>query len=162
MLRQMERFEVEAAFVSEPFERGSLSSMPAFAEELVLITSRGVPTIRQAIDLGGRTLVAFPHGCSYRQRLIEWLAEGGVSPARVLEMSSYHAIVACVAAGTGAAIVPAEVLDHAVLSTAVERHPLPPRLRINRTHLVWSGDASAPLQALMALLPSADASERAA
>jgi DNA-binding transcriptional LysR family regulator len=162
MLRQLERFEVEAAFVSEPFERRSLSSMPAFAEELVLITSRGGPTIRQAIDLSGRTLVAFPHGCSYRQRLIEWLAEGGASPARILEMSSYHAIVACVAAGTGAAIVPAEVLDHAVLSTGVERHPLPPRLRVNRTHLVWSGDASAPLQALMALLPNADASGRAA
>lgn len=155
MLRQLERFEVEGAFVSEPFERGSLSSVPAFDEELVLITSRGVPTIRQAIELNGRTLLAFPHGCSYRQRLIEWLAEGSASPERVLEMSSYHAIVACVAAGTGAAIVPAEVLDHAVLSTPVERHPLPPRLRVNRTHLVWSGDASAPLLALTALLPKA-------
>ncbi|GEP12140.1 LysR family transcriptional regulator [Methylobacterium gnaphalii] len=162
MLRQLERYEVEAAFVSEPFERGNLSSVPAFDEELVLITGRGVPTIRQASELGGRTLVAFPHGCSYRQRLIEWLAEGNVLPERVLEMSSYYAIVACVAAGTGAAIVPAEVLDHAVLSTAVERHPLPPRFRVNRTHLVWSDCASAPLQALMALLPSAGIAEQAA
>ncbi|OHV17498.1 LysR family transcriptional regulator [Methylorubrum extorquens] len=162
MLRQLERFEVEAAFVSDPFERGNLSSMRAFDEELVLITARGMPTVHQAVELGGRTVVAFPHGCSYRQRLIEWLAEGGASPQRVLEMSSYHAIVACVAAGTGAAIVPAEVLDHAVLSTAVERHALPPHLRINRTHLVWSGAVSGPLQALIALLPSARVDERAA
>ncbi len=162
LLRQLERFETEAAFVSEPFERGSLSSVPAFNEELVLITARGISTVRQAVELGGRTVVAFPHGCSYRQRLIEWLAEGGASPQRVLEMSSYHAIVACVAAGTGAAIVPAEVLDHAVLSSAVERHPLPPHLRLNRTHLVWSGDASAPLQALMALLPTGNTTEQAA
>ena len=159
LLRLMERFEVEAAFVSEPFERGSLSSIPAFEEELVLITAKGASAIRCGVDLRGRTLVAFPHGCSYRQRLIEWLNEQGASPERVLELSSYHAIVACVAAGTGAAIVPAEVLDHAVLSTAVERHPLPARLRLNRTHLVWSGEASAPLQALMGLLPkSADLS----
>ncbi|WP_298957502.1 LysR family transcriptional regulator [uncultured Methylobacterium sp.] len=155
MLHRLERFEVEAAFVSEPFERRSLSSVPAFDEELVIITGKGTPTIREAVELGSRTVVAFPHGCSYRQRLIEWLADGGASPARVLEMSSYHAIIACVAAGTGVAIVPAEVLDHAVSSTAVERHPLPPRWRINRTHLVWSGEASAPLQALMALLPDA-------
>ncbi|WP_210206747.1 LysR family transcriptional regulator [Methylobacterium durans] len=161
LLRQLDRFEVEAAFVSEPFEKGSLSALPAFDEELVLITARGGPTIREAIALRGQTLVAFPHGCSYRQRLIEWLAEGGVSPDRVLEMSSYHAIVACVAAGTGAAIVPAEVLDQAVLSTAVKRHPLPPHLRVNRTHLVWSGDAGASLQALMGLLPSAAASQEA-
>jgi DNA-binding transcriptional LysR family regulator len=153
LLRLLESFEVEAAFVSEPFEKGSLSSLPAFEEELVLITAKGAPALRRAADLGGQTLVAFPHGCSYRRRLIEWLAEGGASPGRILELGSYHAIVACVAAGTGAAIVPAEVLDQAVLGTAVERHPLPARLRVNHTHLVWSGEASAALRALMDLLP---------
>ena len=99
--------------------------------------------------------MAFPHGCSYRQRLIAWLAEDGASYDRVLEMSSYHAIVACVAAGTGIAIVPAAVLDNAVMSTAVERHPLPPHLRVNRTRLVWKGEASAALRALTMLLPDA-------
>ena len=158
MLRQLERFAIEAAFVSEPFDRASLSSMPAFDEELVLITGRN----GLGSGSGGRTLVAFPHGCSYRQRLIEWLAEEGASYDRVLEMSSYHAIVACVAAGTGMAIVPAEVLDHAVMSTAVERHPLPPHLRRNRTRLVWSGEASAALRALMALLPDKAATGQAA
>ncbi|MDP4022537.1 LysR family transcriptional regulator [Methylobacterium sp. NEAU 140] len=152
LLRRLDRFEVEAAFVSEPFERGGLSSVPAFAEELVLITARGGPAIGRGGDLGGRTLVAFPHGCSYRRRLIEWLAEDGAAPDRVLEMSSYYAIVACVAAGTGAAIVPAEVLDHVVLSAAVERHPLPAALRVNRTCLVWAGEASAPLRAFTELL----------
>ncbi|SFL47083.1 LysR family transcriptional regulator [Methylobacterium pseudosasicola] len=158
MLRQLERFEIEAAFVSEPFDGASLSSVPAFDEELVLITGRTAP------GNGSRrqTLVAFPHGCSYRQRLIEWLAEEGASYDRVLEMSSYHAIVACVAAGTGMAIVPAEVLNHAVLSTAVERHKLPPHLRRNRTRLVWSGEASAALRSLMALLPDRAETERAA
>ncbi len=162
LLRQLERFEVEAAFVSEPYERGGLSSIPAFREELVLITAKGSPAIREALELSGRTLVAFPHGCSYRQRLSEWLTENGTSPDRVLEMSSYHAIVACVAAGTGVAIVPAEVLDQAVLSTAVARHALPPHLRVNRTHLVWSSEASAPLQSLMALLPRGTAADGAA
>ncbi|HEY8613053.1 MAG TPA: LysR substrate-binding domain-containing protein [Roseomonas sp.] len=160
LLRCLERFEVEAAFVSEPFETGSLSSVPAFEEELVLISTKGVPTLRRPADLGDQTLVAFPHGCSYRRRLIEWLAEGGVSPGRILELGSYHAIVACVAAGTGVAIVPAEVLDQAVLGTSVQRHPLPARLRLNRTHLVWSGETSAPLRALMDLLPKPTSRDR--
>ena len=153
LLRLLESFAIEAAFVSEPFEKGSLSSVPAFEEELVLITAKGAPTLRRAADLSGRTLVAFPHGCSYRRRLVEWLAEDGASPGRILDLGSYHAIVACVAAGTGVAIVPAEVLEQAVLGTAVERHFLPARLRVNRTHLVWSGEASAALRALMDLLP---------
>ena len=137
LLRRLERFEVEAAFVSEPFETGGLSSVPAFDEELVLISAKGTPALRHPADLGGRTLVAFPHGCSYRRRLMEWLAEGGASPGRILELGSYHAIVACVAAGTGVAIVPAEVLDQAVLGTcggpppaagAATRKPYAPRV----------------------------------
>lgn len=154
LLRLLDAFEIEAAFVSEPFEKAGLSSHPAFEEELVLITAKGVPTPCRAADLSGRTLVAFPHGCSYRRRLIEWLAEDGASPERILDLASYHAIVACVAAGTGAAIMPAEVLDQAVMGAAVERHLLPQRLRVNRTHLVWSGEASGSLRAFMDLLPT--------
>lgn len=154
LLRQLEHFEVEAAFVSEPFEKRGLSSLPAFEEELVLITALGTPALRRPAELAGRTLVAFPHGCSYRRRLVEWLADAGASPGRLLDLGSYHAIVACVAAGTGVAIVPAEVLDHAVLGSAVQRHLLPVRLRANRTHLVWSGEATPTLQALIDLLPS--------
>lgn len=162
LLRLLERFEVEAAFVSEPFEPGRFSSRPAFEEELVLITARGAAAPRRAADLSRQTLVAFPHGCSYRRRLLEWLAEGGAGAPRVLDLGSYHAIVACVAAGTGVAIVPSQVLDHAVLGTAVQRHPLPARLRRNRTHLVWTGEASAPLRALMDLLPPPRRKSRAA
>ena len=84
--------------------------------------------------------------------MIESLAEDGAAPARVLELSSYCAIVACVAAGTGVALVPAEVLNHVVLSSAVERHPVPAHLRVNRTCLVWLGEASPALQALAALV----------
>lgn len=160
LLRQVESYEVEAALVSEPFETSGLSSIPTFEEELVLISAKGAPPLRHASDLGDRTVVAFPHGCSYRRRLLEWLAEGGTSPGRVLELGSYHAIVACVAAGMGAAIVPAEVLDLALLGASVDRHPLPARLRRNRTHLVWSGDASAPLRALMDFLPKPRAARR--
>jgi len=152
LLRRLERFEIEAAFVSEPFERSRLSAHPAFEEELVLITAKGARAVRRPADLAGQTLLAFPHGCSYRRRLVEWLAGGQATPGRIHDLGSYHAIVACVAAGIGAAIVPAEVLDQAVLGRSVERHALPARLRVNRTHLVWSGEASAPLQALMELL----------
>ena len=153
LLRRLEQFEVEAAFVSEPFDKSTWSTLPAFEEELVLITAKDAPRLRRPADLGGQTLVAFPHGCSYRRCLVEWLAEDGASPARLLDLGSYHAIVACVAAGTGVAVVPAEVLDHAVLGAEVQRHPLPARLRVNRTHLVWAGEASTTLKALIELLP---------
>jgi DNA-binding transcriptional LysR family regulator len=154
LLRLLENFEIEAAFVSEPFEPGALTSIPAFQEELVLITARNAPAPRGAAHLDGCTMVAFPNGCSYRRRLLEWLSQAGASPARLLDLGSYHAIVACVAAGTGVGIVPAEVLDQTVLANEVQRHRLPARIRTNRTHLVWRGGPSAPLRALLELLPA--------
>jgi DNA-binding transcriptional LysR family regulator len=154
LLRMLGRFEIEAAFVSEPFEAGPLSSIPVFEEELVLITAINAPAPKGAAHLDGCTMVAFPHGCSYRRRLLEWLSEAGASPARLLDLSSYHAIVACVAAGTGVGIVPSEVLDHTVRAGEVQRHRLPARLRANRTHLVWMGEASPPLQSLLGMLPA--------
>lgn len=157
LLGRLRGYELDAAFVSQPFEAEGLSSVSAFEEELVLITATAAAPIRGAAELGGRTVVAFPQGCSYRRRLSEWLAEAGISHGRVLDLGSYHAIVACVAAGAGVAIVPAGVLDQAVLGSSVQRHPLPERFRRNRTHLTWSGKAGAPLLALMELLPGAPA-----
>jgi DNA-binding transcriptional LysR family regulator len=153
LLARLERFEIEAAFVSEPFEHERYTSVPVFQEQLVLISARGEPRPRRAADLSQRTLVTFPNGCSYRRRLLEWLAAEGVTPGKVLDLASYHAIVACVAAGIGVGIVPAELLEQAVMATDVEQHPLPARLRVNRTQLVWSGEPSEPLKALIAMMP---------
>jgi len=155
LLRKLANYEVEAAFVSEPFEALGCSFFPAFDEELVLITAQGTSSPLDPASLDGRTIVAFPHGCSYRRRLIEWLAMNGTSADRILDLGSYHAIVACVAAGTGVAIVPSEILDHAAMGKSVQRHSLPEALRLNRTHLVWSGKASPALRLLFPYL-SAD------
>ncbi len=153
LLRRVVQFEIEAAFVSEPFEKKSLSSMPFFDEELVLITAKSALKVKHAKDLDGQTLVGFSTGCSYRRRATEWLAASGVSPSRCLDLGSYHAIVACVAAGTGVAMVPAGVLDQVTLGKSVQRNALPASIRRNRTHLVWLGEASPALQALMAMRP---------
>lgn len=153
LLRLLGHYEIDAAFVSEPFDKGDLSSMSVFEEELVLITACGVPTARKASELANRTVIAFPHGCSYRRRFIEWLAENDVSPERFLDLGSYHAIVACVAAGSGIAVVPSAVLDNAAMGRFVDRHPLPAKIRTNRTHLVWTGEASSKLRALIDMLP---------
>src|SRR5690606_21229814 len=106
LVQRVTSFEVEAAFVSEPFTAPGLNSLKVFDEELVLITPRDTPTVRRAADLAGMTLIAFANGCSYRRRLEDWLGASGIMAARTLEFASYQAMVACVAAGTGFALVP--------------------------------------------------------
>ena len=40
-------------------------------------------------------LLAFSHGCYYRNLLQDWLQEEGISPKRVLEFGTIEAILAC-------------------------------------------------------------------
>src|SRR3954471_24071950 len=64
LLQRVANFELEAAFVSEPFTPGTLASRKVFEEELVLVTGKDVPPVRRAADLSGHTLIAFTNGCS--------------------------------------------------------------------------------------------------
>jgi DNA-binding transcriptional LysR family regulator len=152
LVQRVAHFDIEAAFVSEPFTPGVLSSMKVFEEELVLITARGVRGVRRAVDLAGMSMVAFAAGCSYRKRLEDWLGAASLMPERTLELASYQAMIACVAAGTGFAIVPRSLLTSLKAAQEVQQHKLPVQVRRNRTHLVWSGIPSVALVRLQELL----------
>lgn len=143
--------EVEAAFVAEPFTADALEGDPVFSEELVLITPKGFRKVKVPRDIGRTTLIAFAAGCSYRRRLEAWLGEGKVVPERVMEFGSYHAIVACVAAGAGIAIVPRSVIRVSVAASGVATCALPAAVSRARTFLVWRrGHRSIALDAMRA------------
>jgi DNA-binding transcriptional LysR family regulator len=152
LIQRVTNFEIEAAFVSEPFTAPGLQSIKVFEEELVLITSKDIEDISKPAQLSGSTLIAFANGCSYRKRMEEWLGTAGVMPARTLEFGSYQAMIACVAAGTGFALVPRSLLMSLKAAGDVRQHEVPPRVRRNHTHLVWNGSPSPALERLQRLL----------
>jgi len=143
--------EIEAAFVAEPFSADDLEGDPVFREELVLITPKSFRTIKTPSDIGRTTLIAFATGCSYRRRLEAWLEGARVVPERVMEFSSYHAIVACVAAGAGIAIVPRSVIRVSLAASDVATTSLPSAVSKARTFFVWRrGHQSIALDAMRA------------
>lgn len=140
---------LEAALVAEPFSSAELETELAFVEELVLITPLSCPKIRTPKDIGSRTVLAFTTGCSYRRRLEAWLGRANVVPERVMEYGSYHAIVACAAAGSGIAIVPRAVLRAVGAQDQVAVHALPANVSTAKTRLIWRrGHQSSVLEAL--------------
>src|SRR5688500_14004528 len=154
LVARVTNFELEAAFVSDPFTAPGLEALPVFEEQLVLVTSRATLKVSDPADLGRSTLIAFAQGCSYRKRIEEWLGSANVMPERVLEFASYQAMIACVAAGTGFAVVPKSVLAALRATKSIRQHSLPKRFSHNRTYLVWNGDPSPSLHGLMSLLGS--------
>lgn len=143
-------FEIEAAFVAQPFITGELEMRPAFDEELVLIGPKTLPKTANTYEIGQRTIIAFSSGCAYRRVLENWLYQGKVVPERILEFASYHAIVACVAAGTGVALVPRSVLHALRALNDVHVCKLPSAVAKAKVMLIWPrGWRSATLNALM-------------
>jgi DNA-binding transcriptional LysR family regulator len=139
---------VDAAFVAEAPASKELAHAPLFRERLVIISAADHAPIRRPRDVDGDSVIAFPNGCYYRRVLQRWLGERRLPSVRVLELGSYHAIVACVASGTGIALVPESVLE-TVQHAAIARHPLPKVHSDVVTPLVWR--VSGQSQALVAL-----------
>jgi DNA-binding transcriptional LysR family regulator len=152
LVTRVVNFELEAAFVSEPFTAPRLETRRVFEEQLVLVTSKAIGKVSNQADLGRSTLIAFAPGCSYRKRIEEWLGSANVMPERIMEFDSYQAMIACVAAGTGFAVVPKSVLESLRAAKSVRQHVLPKRFSHNRTYIVWQGDPSPSLRCLLSLL----------
>ena len=152
LIERVRAFEVDAALIAAPLGPGwageLFEAVSVFREELVMLTPRGHRPIREGRDIALSTLIAFERGCAYRSYVEKWYMEHGIRPARVLELGSYHAIVACVAAGAGVAVAPRSVLDlqHDLNNIAV--HSLGDLGTVD-TLLVWRrGHFSSALKAL--------------
>jgi len=156
LVSRVHKQDVEAAFVAEPFNAQGLESQAVFVEDLVLVSPKSSGPIRSPKDLGKRTVIAFATGCSYRGRLERWLGGANALPDRVMEFQSYHAIIACVAAGSGIAIVPRSVIEATAGAREIRATRLPRDIAKSRTHLVWRpGHSSVALEAMKALLARA-------
>jgi len=140
--------KVDAAFIAEaPADKG-IAAMPLFRERLLIISPEGHAPITRPQDVQNDSLIAFPTGCAYRRVLMRWLGDKRLASLRVLDLSSYHAIVACVAAGTGIALIPEAVLD-TFQGPPLLRHRLPAVHAEIVTPLVWrAGEVSSALAAL--------------
>ena len=145
---------LDAAFTAEPPAARVLEHIPVFTERLIVISNSDHPPIRRARDVEGASLIAFPEGSAYRRLLQRWLGRDSLATLRVLEFRSYHAIVACVASGTGIALVPESVLN-AMRDTHVLRHAIPKAQANITTPLVWRhGEISPPVLAMRTLIAS--------
>ncbi len=148
-------FDVDTVFAAEPISFKTISTQAVFEERLVLVAPQSFPPIDNTSEFNGKTVIAFEPGCAYRRYLDEWLLESGIVPGGVIAMGSYLAILACVSAGTGFAVVPQCVLDTVSLKGQFQLYPLPDKVARIKTLLAWRSDySSAKLDALMKLLPT--------
>jgi DNA-binding transcriptional LysR family regulator len=145
--------DLDAALVTDPVADAPFEKVPIYDEELVIVAAANHPPIRSPRDAKPQTVLAFEPGCSLRQRLEDWFAHHGEMPDRIVEITSYHAMLGCVVAGMGISLLPRNVLTTFPDTRLLSLHSLPPELDRAPTVLIWrKGTHSPKVRALMEVL----------
>lgn len=156
LLDGLARGDFDAVLVAGPQHPPStLHWQAVFEEELVQVAP---------LHAGGQhALVTFSAGCAYRAVAQAWGAAQAQRWGAVVEIGSYHALLASVAAGMGVGLLPRSVLALCDTS-AVVVHDLPPVYARQTTWLVSHSDGCSPalaaLRACLGLIPPEGVAEK--
>ena len=143
MARALLAGEIDAAFVAEPVATARFDSLVAFVEEAVIVTAQDHPFFENDEDVP-RTVLVFENGCPHRKRLEDWYAARQQMPERTVELGSYHAMLGCVLAGMGAALVPRSVISTFPEKQRLRITTLPPQQGRIQTLMIWPKGAVSP------------------
>jgi DNA-binding transcriptional LysR family regulator len=144
--------ELDAALVAEPVAAAPFETMAAFIEEPVIVSAIDHPPIDKK-GASPTCVLVFENGCPHRKRLEDWYARRGAMPERTVELGSYHAMLGCVLAGMGIALLPESVLATFPRFKQLKIHRLAGAESRYETLLIWrKGAASANVQALQDVL----------
>jgi len=135
--------ELDSALVAEPIPDAPFEKVWVFDEEPVIVSGASQPPFDRKGEFP-RTMLAFEHGCPHRKRLEAWYESRGQMPERVIELGSYHAMLGCVAAGMGIALLPRSVLATFPENMRLKVHKLPRGENRIATVLIWRKGAGSP------------------
>tara|TARA_A100001391_G_scaffold162889_2_gene121962 strand:+ start:2482 stop:3378 length:897 start_codon:yes stop_codon:yes gene_type:complete len=120
--------QLDAAFVAAEDAGDELALRPVFRERLVLVSARPLPAMPARAELLRTPFLAFRQGCGYRRTIELLLAERRVPAPRIHEFGSLDAIVGCVSAGMGLAVLPASTVEQYRQRFELHTLPLPAAL----------------------------------
>lgn len=113
LVASLERGDLELAVVILPVDKTWVRTEPLVGEQLVLALPAGHPLARRSSvsvrDLAEVPLVMFREGYDLRETTVAACRQAGFEPPFAVEGMEMDGVLACCAAGLGAAVVPASV-----------------------------------------------------
>lgn len=145
---------LDAALIGGPYRHPQLLEEVVWREELVLVLPARARL--DAVAAGPVTLLGFPSGCHYRERLERWIERQALQVAARQSYGSVDAIIGGITAGMGIGLLPRSLVQSHVRGRLVAWQPIEPELAAAPTLLVRRRDAAAhpALERLRALLVS--------
>lgn len=116
---------IDGAFVAGPVRHRELNAIPAFVEEVVIVTPLGYRSVKDYLAGGAEPKVlVFKEGCFYRSTLERYLSVAGVELLNEMEFGTLDGIIGCVSAGLGITMLPRSVVERSALRKDVKMHAL--------------------------------------
>lgn len=88
-----------------------IQAIKIWQEQLVLLLPEQDKSAKRPSDIKTRSLAAFASGCSYRYIAEQWLNIPSQLDWHIQQLNSYHAMMACVSAGSCVAVLPEKLLQ---------------------------------------------------
>jgi DNA-binding transcriptional LysR family regulator len=157
LMEKVLHYELDGAFIGCHCNHPELQSVPAFDEELVIVSAPWVADMEEAIT---RPILVFSEGCSYRDVMEQWLLSNGLTQSIIMEFGMLEAIIGGVSAGLGISLMPRSVIRMHETEGSVRTHAIPDSLRHMKTVFITRKDSfvSSALSAFIGILPSAEVS----
>lgn len=132
-------WRLEGAIMVGPVEHEDIHKEWLFTEELVLVSSPNVRSLEQLTKLTKPKAIVFGRGCPYRTQIDSLLRKMGIT-AEQIEFGSLNAIISCVSAGVGVALLPRAAVALATGNRRIAAHRLPQDIAMVETSFVCRRD----------------------
>ncbi len=151
MIASLMSGELEAAILAGFDQDPRFERIHLYDDEVVLVAPKNSdPFTDKNAEL---VLLSFSDDCPISHQIERWFSAKIRAPSRVIEMSSNHAMLSCVAAGMGVGTMPESVLPTFPGSRHLNVHRLPREVGLKRIALTWrKGMRSARIDALAEVL----------
>jgi len=138
LMEKVLHYELDGAFIGGECDHPELQSIPAFVEELVIVSSTTIADLDEAL---ARPILVYSTGCSYRAVLERFLhAHGQISPV-IMEFGTIEAIIGGVSAGLGISLLPRSVTSRHEGEGIIRTHEVSDPLGHMKTEFIMRKDS---------------------
>ncbi|GIM45294.1 HTH-type transcriptional regulator GltR [Collibacillus ludicampi] len=127
LIQSVLSYKLDGAFVAGPVNHPDIFQAGIVDEELVLVSNSWKSMREYLYKIRKSTLLVFREGCTYRSRLEQWLRAEGLIPEKTIEFDTLEAMLGCVTAGVGIALLPLSVIERSDLRGFISYHPISER-----------------------------------
>lgn len=117
LIEQVSSEKLDCAFIASglydihQLNEMRIQAIKIWQEQLVLLLPEQDKSAKRPSDIKTRSLAAFASGCSYRYIAEQWLNIPSQLDWHIQQLNSYHAMIACVSAGSCVAVLPEKLLQ---------------------------------------------------